>query len=376
MTAMDDDSAPTLRQMLPEVLAPLLPPFFEVRPPIERKATCATCAMCPPVDAPLAQGALYFRPDAKCCTYHPILPNYLVGGILSDERPEMALGRSRVLDRMRDRRGVMPSALGPSRKTNVLQTNAGKRAFGQSLVLLCPYFEQKQGLCTVWPYRESTCSTYHCRHVDGADGKAFWHAIHGLVAYIEVKLAFAAANSIIPGYTEAPSEGLTANDLEDRQPPDEEYEARWGDWVGREQLFYERAHAWVRSLEPTDLTRILASPRYDELAIAATEARDALASTTLPERLVPNAKMTWQPVPEGGFRLSTYNAYDSIHGTDALLKAFLAFNSEETVSEVRARLARDEGMQLPEAVILSLYRYRVLVPPSDPTPGRKPTTST
>ena len=37
-----------------------------------------------------------FRPDTKFCTYYPRLPNFLVGGLLSDDTPAMATGRLRV----------------------------------------------------------------------------------------------------------------------------------------------------------------------------------------------------------------------------------------------------------------------------------------
>src|SRR3954454_5365908 len=95
--------------MLPVLYRPLLPAFFDTEAPAEEKATCGSCAMCPP---PGAEGdGAYFRPDVKCCTYHPRLPNYLVGALLADDDPALAEGRRRV----EGVRGVGGGMRGPNR---------------------------------------------------------------------------------------------------------------------------------------------------------------------------------------------------------------------------------------------------------------------
>ncbi|HEY6250973.1 MAG TPA: hypothetical protein VI685_13515, partial [Candidatus Angelobacter sp.] len=49
--------------------------------PSETSATCNHCAMLAQ-DGLASQEALVFRPDTKCCTYLPMLSNFLVGRIL------------------------------------------------------------------------------------------------------------------------------------------------------------------------------------------------------------------------------------------------------------------------------------------------------
>src|SRR5262249_8764078 len=49
----------TLKQAFPRIYDRLLPPFFDTEAPVEPKATCSACAMCPP-DKPVA-GVTYFR---------------------------------------------------------------------------------------------------------------------------------------------------------------------------------------------------------------------------------------------------------------------------------------------------------------------------
>jgi len=82
----DPDLLLAILDSLPVLYADLFPDFFRKEVPAETKATCAWCAMCPSS----ASGAVesvdgvsrLFRPDTKCCTYYPKLPNYLVGAIL------------------------------------------------------------------------------------------------------------------------------------------------------------------------------------------------------------------------------------------------------------------------------------------------------
>src|SRR5262249_47245017 len=131
----------TLRQTLPRIYEHLLPPFFDTPAPPEPKATCSACAMCPPSN-PLP-GVTYFRPDAKCCTYQPTLPNSLVGAILADDDPGMAEGRQRVRVQIASRVGVTSRWLAPSRKRAILLRASRESSFGRSTLLRCPYFVEE-----------------------------------------------------------------------------------------------------------------------------------------------------------------------------------------------------------------------------------------
>lgn len=73
----------TLRSVLPPIYAHLLSPFFDQPAVTESRATCNDCAMCDKGQA--APGVIaFFRPDVKCCSYHPRLTNYLLGAMLAD----------------------------------------------------------------------------------------------------------------------------------------------------------------------------------------------------------------------------------------------------------------------------------------------------
>jgi hypothetical protein len=81
-------------------LAPeLLTPAFAGEP----RSDCENCVMlCERPDLPPAPWA--FNPQTRCCTYHPKLPNFLVGGAL------LAGGESRrvVTERLQNPDGVSP----------------------------------------------------------------------------------------------------------------------------------------------------------------------------------------------------------------------------------------------------------------------------
>lgn len=128
-----------LLDAVPDFYARFLPDLFQRDITDEAKATCDSCAMCE-ANCQNAVSSIdgkqrLFRPDTKCCTYHPRLPNYLVGAILSDQSPEMAEGRRRLEERIRSRIGITPHWLRPPAKYNLLYGNA-RLAFGNDAVAL------------------------------------------------------------------------------------------------------------------------------------------------------------------------------------------------------------------------------------------------
>src|SRR3954447_23226054 len=181
----------TLRQKLPAIYGRLLPDFFD-RPAIEEtRATCDDCAMCDK-GAGTAKPELvasFFRPDVKCCSYHPTLPNYLVGALLTDPAPELEEGRRRLREKIARRIGVTPFWLAAPRKYLVLLEAARQTSFGRAESLLCPYFERSSGRCTIWRHRESVCATFFCKHDGGAIAHSFWSALKKYLAHVERSLS-------------------------------------------------------------------------------------------------------------------------------------------------------------------------------------------
>jgi hypothetical protein len=357
----------SLRDMLPGLYRGLLPAFFDGAAPSEEKATCSNCAMCPPPDAPPAAASSYFRPDVKCCTYHPRLPNYLVGALLCDDTPELAEGRRRVERLIASRVGVTPGWLAPPRKTRILYHAARRGSFGRSLVLRCPYYEAEGGLCTIWRWRETDCSTFFCKYSAGADGQSFWRGLNGYLHEVQRRLSADAVAAVAPHLEEPnvePGE-MTTDDLEDRPPSD--YATFWKDWEGRELELYRACYRHVAGLDAARFTALAQGEAADRLAVVE-RLYGVLQSPRLPERLALSPEFAARrQSDEADVLLSTYSDYDPLMVSAALYDVVKErFTGQETVAEVKARFLAEEGAELPDDVLLLLHRMRVLVEPPPP----------
>lgn len=344
--------------MLPGLYHPLLPAFFDAVAPDEAKATCSNCAMCPPKGERPAEGVVYFRPDTKCCTYHPRLPNYLVGAILADPSDEMAEGRRRIRAQIQGRVGVSPRWLAPSRRYSLLLKASRESSFGRSTALLCPYFQEEGGLCSIWRYRESDCSTFFCKHMNGADGKIFWSELDSYLRLVEARLSTFAIEGLSLVEPAGPNGQLSLEELEGRAPSPTDYHAVWNAWEGREEELYLACHDRVTALRPGELESIVgASP--PELA-AVESAYRRLTAPVLPERLVLNPDASLQPVP-GGVLAVTFSRYEPVLLSPDLHEVLKELRPDETVAEFKARLVRDHALEVPDDLLLGLHQLRVVI---------------
>jgi hypothetical protein len=362
----------SLRDTLPSLYGPLLPDFFDRTAILETRATCADCAMCDKGGASPALETAFFRPDIKCCSYHPTLPNYLVGALLEDASPGFEVGRGRIREKIARRIGVTPEWLAAPRKFLVLFEAARESSFGRSDSLLCPYYDRAGGNCSIWRYRESVCATFFCKHTAGAAGHAFWTALRRYLFHVERLLARHAAKSIDPALRDPdlPRMKLTREDLEDRPPAETTYAGTWGAWVGREEDFYRKCADRVRSLERADFECLVDEPGRALLA-AAVESYDAVTQPKLLPRLKLNPDMRIVPAP-GGVGVTTYSRYDSLFLTEALYEALGHFSGEDSVEVVLERLRRDHDVELPTSLLLELQLHGVVTSAEDRTPSRTP----
>jgi Fe-S-cluster containining protein len=363
---------PEIRDALPPLYRDLLgEPFAEAIPP-ESKATCASCAMleggCAGASVPPVDGkSRFFRPDTKCCTFHPRLPNYLLGAILTSSDPALAEGRRRTAERVASRVGVTPEWLHAPRAFTLLYDNA-RGAFGRAKGLRCPFYETSTGGCTIWAHRDAVCSTYFCKYEAGADGRRFWTAVKELVSLVEIQLARAALLELAPELldrepgTRPVATPVGPEDIDGGPPPHAEYAAAWGAWAGREVELYAACDAFVRSLSARDLDALLGlDGRIARRAVR--RALDGMRSTALPPvlRLDPAATVAW--LPDGSLALAAYSELEAVALPGAAYRLLARFTGDEPVSAVRARLRAEEHADLSDEVLLELVRHRVLTPP-------------
>lgn len=309
--------------------------------PPEPRATCASCAMCVPPEIEAAAeraGLESFRPDVKCCSYHPDLPNFLAGRILADPDPALARGRAAIEARLRAREGATP--LGIRRPAHhALVSRAHPDAFGQSRALICPYFvDEGGGLCGIWRHREGVCATFFCKHTRGATGQRFWAALRELLKAVELALAGFCLGELGAG------------------------EEDWAGWEGREADFYRACAAlvdplpWARALE-------LAGPVAASWARAVREAYAALVSADLPPALA-LAPVAIAPLGAEACRVVSYSRYDPIVAPRALFAVLPLFDGRPP-REAIAAIAAERGVHLEDDLVRALADFGVLYCPPD-----------
>jgi hypothetical protein len=361
---------PTILDSLPALYQNLFPSFFQGPIPSETKATCSSCAMCEsanPVRIESVDGVnRFFRPDTKCCTYHPRLPNYLVGAILSDEDPAMAEGRRRIEEKITRGVGVNPQWIKAPTRYNLLYSSA-RQVFGRAQALRCPYYESNGGLCTIWRYREAVCSTYFCKYVAGADGRKFWMTLKTWLTLAEIQLSRYALLQLLPDYVlkgkdkaDAATTPLTVEDLDDKPLPEKEYAELWQPWVGREVEFYRRCYESVRALSSEEFENLLGLDGVVEQSILKRLYEKATAPQ-LPKSLKLNPGATIQWLPDGSIALASYSEFDAVALPGAAYALLVEFTGKEPVEAVRQRLREEKQADLHDDILVELYRHRILV---------------
>jgi hypothetical protein len=355
--------APSLRGTLPEIYSALLPELFDREAIEETRATCNDCAMCDKSGADAA-AVSSFLPDAKCCTYHPTLPNYLVGALLADPSSALEEGRRRVRARIASRIGVTPQWLDAPRKERVLFNASRLTSFGRNHELLCPYFARESGNCTIWKHREAVCATFFCKYDAGAVGYAFWIALRHWLAHVERVLASWAVKSIAPEATEPEvSPGtMTLHDLQGRPPPDAEYRSMWGGFAGREEELYIACAERVRALPREEAAAMMDAGAGRELRETLASRYESLIAPKLADRLVLNPERRVLPLVNA-VGVTTYSRYDSLVLAQRLYDALAHLVPDEPPLDT---LRRELGDDASEDLLLQLQLHEVVVsPPRD-----------
>jgi Fe-S-cluster containining protein len=318
-------------------------------------------------------GALHFNED-RCCTYFPTLHNFLAGGVLADSAPETAAGRL-ILERMvAARAGITPLSVdAPAHYWTLYSTSS--QLFGRKGSLRCPFLDAPTGRCGVWQHRESTCSTWFCKHERGAVGGAFWKALHQLLMAVEGAVALHCATELQVG-----SEALAALVTSRRQEPtgpeldgavDHARHLRhWGHWLGREREFFVKsaplaqALSWERALQ-------LAGAEGTVLALQARKAFARLrddAPLLVPLRL---GRFKVRGSSAEAVQLVTYRDYDPLPVSPAVFAALGRFDGRETAVVV-AEVAARGGPLLDAALVRRLVDHEILLPRAGPEEPNAP----
>jgi hypothetical protein len=322
----------------------------------EPKASCLDCAM---LDT--ASGLNAFDPRTKCCTYLPIVPNYLVGAALADPRLDDVGGRASVRARIDERVGVTPLGLERGRLDELLADRSAV-SFGRTPTLRCPHYEASSGKCGIWLHRNAVCSTWFCKHDRGRVGQAFWISVRDLLSRIEFDLTSwvvleldAPMELAGPPDPKAPRSSLEPEDLEGRVP-DEVWAKRWGTWAGRELELYARADELVRTLSYAEVMAIC-GPEVGHRQRVVERTLAARQTTVVP----PTALLRKLDVIAHGEPtvLGSYTGTDPLSVPSALVPLLPVFRGQP-LDEARAELEEEHDIQIGDDLIAKLVDFGIL----------------
>ncbi|MGZ3796845.1 MAG: hypothetical protein ACXVB1_10785 [Pseudobdellovibrionaceae bacterium] len=173
-----------LKYQLPRIYEDLLPREVLQMEPLETKATCDNCIMA----KPLQRGKIFYKPELKCCTFYPFLPNYIVGAILSQESLSSSSALAAIRRKIAQDEYSLPLGLVAPPNYQVPYNHRKQNEFGQKEEWLCPYFNQEQKNCGIWRQRGAVCSSFYCKSSYGNKGLKFWEELSNYLTYVEMAL--------------------------------------------------------------------------------------------------------------------------------------------------------------------------------------------
>lgn len=360
----------SIKDMLPDLYSSFLHEPFDLHTPPTTLSTCHHCAMvCPSNQDQLqtetvAQG--YFSPDVKCCSFFPRIPNYLLGALFANQDPAFDEGRERVKKIINSHIGVTPGWLGGSKKYYLLFFSAYEKSFGRSTTLRCPFFLNDSGLCSIWKFRETDCSTFFCKHDRGAESTHFWRTFENAMAVIETILANYAGKQVFPEMAHevkrlGTQPQLDTYELEDKAPPKELYDNWWGEWSGREVAFYVKCYEVIQNLtQDTFLELIEGNKQLASLIPSFTKIQDEVFHPRIPESLVINPRLRTWDISEEHTVFSGYRRYHPIVMISEIKELLEYFEEEAKVEEVRQKILEKDEVDIPDEIFLQLYQFRIL----------------
>jgi len=358
----------TEREPLPPLYDGWVTELLQGVVPRESRATCHDCAMCSSPEAQLGPRDRYYDPRIKCCTYIPVLHNFLVGRILSDDDPATRGGRATVEKRIAEAVAVTPLGLGAPPTFSLLYNNINPEAFGRSRALRCPHYLEDGGRCGIWHHRNSVCSTWFCKHVRGQVGYVFWRqSLLHMLRYVEQDLAYWCLlqldldDGALRHFMTARErdEGLTAESIDNRAEV-ESHRRIWGEWCGREVDFFVRCAELVERLSWSEVLAIC-GPEAHAYARLTKHAFAKLTSDEIPPALTTGSMQVVQ-IQQEATRVRTYSSIDPLEVPNIVMALLHYFDGRPTDDAVDA-IAAKTGIRLESGLVRKMVDFGLLVPP-------------
>lgn len=166
------------QNFLPEIYRSFFSEELKQLPLQELKATCFNCIKAKPTES------FPFQAHLKCCTYHPFLPNFLVGAILKSKSTSPQ-SRAAIEKKIKDREYALPLGMIAPVSLQIAFNQRLPGEFGQREDWACPYLDPQTAHCGIWKHRNSQCTTYFCKSDYGQMGQSFWQEVKTQLSVIE-----------------------------------------------------------------------------------------------------------------------------------------------------------------------------------------------
>lgn len=170
----------SLKKSLPAIYERFINPQILNIDIIETKATCDNC-----LRSRDQRFEYLYKPELKCCTFFPFLPNYAVGGIIHKKLNGASIVKNKIIKNEFN----LPIGLYPTLKYQYDFQTKGVQDFGNKKNLLCPYYDTENSNCSIWEFRGTVCTTFFCRSDYGKKGIQFWDNLNEYLSYVEIALA-------------------------------------------------------------------------------------------------------------------------------------------------------------------------------------------
>jgi hypothetical protein len=312
---------------LPAPYLRLVPELAGISFPAEPLATCASCAMATRDDP----DELVFDAPARCCTYHPSLPNFAVGRVLRAG----GLGAERVRARIASGDGLDRRFLGPPASWKQAWSERAADGFGRDRALTCPYWVDGVELaCSVHAEREAVCRTWHCKVQGGERAQHAWIEVRGLLARIERTLAEACARAVA-------TEEIGVDP------------AKW-------EAFYRACADHLDAL-PDDRLVDLRTAGIAAL-LDRVRARIADRDAPMPDVLQPRL-VGWWPRADGRLAVSSTSSIDREAVPRWIFVLLSRLDGVRTWRDALAEASAELGEPIPEALVHRLWDRGLLGPP-------------
>ena len=199
--------------------------------PKEEKSSCMNCPK---------SSCHGYRPDYKCCTFHPRVGNFMLG-LASETEKGMESFNDLLKLGMLTPEGMNQT---PQQWYDYLEDTANER-FGKSEKVLCPMLDRSNGYCKIHAFRNGVCSTFFCEKDYEDLSTEFWGALSSLVGQIEMAITQWSMNHIgfdvkayMARYNNLAKDIASVSNKDNTGWSEDALKSLWGEWYGRELEFY------------------------------------------------------------------------------------------------------------------------------------------